>query len=145
MFYIAISVTRLHHHTLFFALLLLCCHFFCWVELATQQRLVVIFCRPVPPPTYFCIIPVQSQMSTKSGGQPGERPVSLRREGSGVLSASTSSNPPAAGADGREEDNAGVGGSGHLTKLVLKFTTASESDVQPSCEVSPCCSVLLFI
>lgn len=34
-----------------------------------------------------------------------------------------------------EEDFGAVGGRGHLTKLVLKFTTASESDVQPSCEV----------
>ena len=34
-----------------------------------------------------------------------------------------------------EEELAGAGGCGHLTKLVLKFTTASESDVQPSCEV----------
>ncbi|CBJ26056.1 conserved unknown protein [Ectocarpus siliculosus] len=35
-----------------------------------------------------------------------------------------------------KEDFGAVGGPGHLTKLVLKFTTASESDVQPSCEIS---------
>ena len=42
----------------------------------------------------------------------------------------------AAGRSGSEEDFGPAGGGcGHLTKLVLKFTTASESDVQPSCEV----------
>lgn len=40
--------------------------------------------------------------------------------------------PPPARRSVSEED---VGGCGQLTKLVLKFTTASESDVQPSCEV----------
>eukprot|EP00903_Cladosiphon_okamuranus_P008714 g8348.t1 len=42
-----------------------------------------------------------------------------------------------AGRSGSEEDfGPGTGGCGHLTKLVLKFTTASESDVQPSCEIT---------
>ncbi|CAM9347802.1 unnamed protein product [Ectocarpus sp. 12 AP-2014] len=41
-----------------------------------------------------------------------------------------------AGRSSSEEDFGAVGGPGHLTKLVLKFTTASESDVQPSCEIS---------
>lgn len=41
-----------------------------------------------------------------------------------------------AGRSGFEEDfGPATGRCGHLTKLVLKFTTASESDVQPSCEV----------
>lgn len=43
-----------------------------------------------------------------------------------------------AGRCGSEEEFGPAGGCGHLTKLVLKFTTASESDVQPSCEVCTC-------
>lgn len=45
-----------------------------------------------------------------------------------------------AGRSSSEEDFGAVGGPGHLTKLVLKFTTASESDVQPSCEVRYGCA-----
>lgn len=41
----------------------------------------------------------------------------------------------AAERSGSEEEFGSAAGCGHLTKLVLKFTTASESDVQPSCEV----------
>ncbi|CAM9355434.1 unnamed protein product, partial [Scytosiphon promiscuus] len=46
--------------------------------------------------------------------------------------------PPGSGAgpNGYKEDYGPAGVSGHLTKLVLKFTTASESDVQPSCEIT---------
>lgn len=52
--------------------------------------------------------------------------------------AAASVNGEKGGEVGEEGDSVSsvVGGCGHLTKLVLKFTTASESDVQPSCEVS---------
>ncbi|CAM9269240.1 unnamed protein product, partial [Ectocarpus sp. 8 AP-2014] len=69
--------------------------------------------------------------------------------GAAAAAASTSGAPHAAatvataatavtraGRSSSEEDFGAVGGPGHLTRLVLKFTTASESDVQPSCEIS---------
>ncbi|CAM9985451.1 unnamed protein product, partial [Ectocarpus sp. 4 AP-2014] len=69
--------------------------------------------------------------------------------GAAAAAASTSGAPHAAatfataatavsraGRSSSEEDFGAVGGPGHSTKLVLKFTTASESDVQPSCEIS---------
>eukprot|EP00752_Nemacystus_decipiens_P006528 g5879.t1 len=53
------------------------------------------------------------------------------------LQAAGASDVGAAGRSGSEEDfGPATGGCGHLTKLVLKFTTASESDVQPSCEIT---------
>lgn len=45
----------------------------------------------------------------------------------------------ASGGSGNGNGGGGGGGGAHLRKLVLKFTTASDSDVQPSCEVDTVC------
>lgn len=55
------------------------------------------------------------------------------------------------GAVGRGDASVGSSAGVQLTKLVLKFTTASEADVQPSREVGRfpvaclCCAVLCFV
>lgn len=91
-------------------------------------------------PTYRTL--PQSDPSVKTGRAADGSPASTTQAGSTMkwatptLSSSTSATSRAAVAErdlAREVESAA--GCGHLTKLVLKFTTASESDVQPSCEV----------
>lgn len=104
---------------------------------------------------------VQSENgSGKTGGRPDRSPIGRRgtaaADGGGTSNDHPQTSSPAAAAAGAvgaaaaaaahgpassagrpgSEDILGPVGGWHLTKLVLKFTTASESDVQPSCEVS---------
>lgn len=119
---------------------------------------------PKCPLTLFCACVAQGDVSSKPvrvdrspaprRGEPGATAAAGNGGGgssgisdpqpTAVASASATAAAVAATgirADGRsgfEEDFGPVGGPRHLTKLVLKFTTASESDVQPSYEVLDC-------
>lgn len=73
--------------------------------------------------------PVWRRRDRKGASQSGPNPNS---------DANAAENGASEGIRGRSvsrEEELSSGSCGHLTKLVLKFTTASESDVQPSCEV----------
>lgn len=124
-----------------------------------------------PFPTLFLACVVQSDVSSKparadrspiprkgdrtstaaagdgSGGGGGTSDPQTTAAASAAATAAAAAAVTGSRADGRsgsEEDFGPVGGPRHLTKLVLKFTTASESDVQPSCEVLACARARYF-
>lgn len=64
-----------------------------------------------------------------------ERPPTPPPPPASVINSNSDVGDEEAGESSGVVGGVGVGEGAHLTKLVLKFTTASESDVQPSCEV----------
>lgn len=92
----------------------------------------------------FHLCPQNESSAEEAPRAPERSPVWRRRDRKGAAQSGPNLNSNANAAEsGASESNRGVsreeelssGSCGHLTKLVLKFTTASESDVQPSCEV----------
>lgn len=96
----------------------------------------------------FHLFPQNEPSAEEAPRAPERSPVWRRRDRKGSYQSGPNLNSDAnVEESGASENNRGVsreeelssGSCGHLTKLVLKFTTASESDVQPSCEVRVLC------
>lgn len=83
------------------------------------------------------IIPTQGQMdtTTRAGPNSGGTSLPLPQSSNNSGSEAGEVGEDEGGGGGRGDASVGSGAGVQLTKLVLKFTTASEADVQPSREV----------